>query len=179
MSTPTHHPLALAANATSEGAALGHPETHPEASLAPQAALEDPKPLQAVLVPENQRMGFLPKLFGDRWFGLGERKVYDWMSELCDQYASGYWDFYSLGTQGAGFMAPSTDKPLALFVDGNGFHGAMSPQAAGIVVTLFTLSHLSFRAEGAPQELLVDHYHALREFASDHAEAGLIFAAID
>lgn len=179
MSAPTHHPLAQAADATSEGAALGHPETHPEASPAPQAAPDEPKPLQAVLVPPNEREAFLPELFGNRWFTQAELEVYEWMGQLCRTYSGGFWDFYRAGEEGAGFLAPTGDQPLALLVDGNGFCGAMSPQAAGIVVTMFTLSQLSFRAVGSAQALLVERYHALREFANQHAEAGAIFAAID
>jgi hypothetical protein len=52
----------------------------------------------------------------------------------------------------------------------------MSADAAGIVVTLFALCQLSAETE---QDGIVELYHALRDFAAEHAEAGLIFSAID
>jgi hypothetical protein len=173
MSATTHHPLPTAADGTSEGAALGHPETHQEATSSPRAAPG------AALVPEHQREDFLPELFGSRQFFLAELLVYDWMARTCPTYSGGHWLFYRVDSQGAGYMAPSIDSPVQVWIEGNGFVGDMSVDAAGIVVTLFTLSHLSFSARGDDQELLVSRYHALREFALAHPEARAIFAAID
>jgi len=65
---------------------------------------------------------------------------------------------------------------MALEWDGNGFEGALSADAAGIVATLFALSHLSFRY---PRDLLAESYERLADFAAGHAEAGAIYRAID
>ena len=54
------------------------------------------------------------------------------------------------------------------------FNEEMSADAAGIVVTLFTLSHM---AERVPS--LADRYYDLMEYIDCHPEAGKIYAAID
>jgi hypothetical protein len=72
-------------------------------------------------------------------------------------------------------MSPSEDT-YELHVDGNGFKGRMSADAACITVCLFTFSHMSF---GYATDIFSRHFYRLREFAVDHLEAGLIFAAID
>jgi hypothetical protein len=48
---------------------------------------------------------------------------------------------------------------------------------AGIIATLFALSHLSFTYQDAHP--LADRYHTLLDFVGEHTEAGMIFAAID
>jgi hypothetical protein len=52
----------------------------------------------------------------------------------------------------------------------------MSADAAGITACLFALSHLSFQTKN---EKIAEHYHLLRDFALEHAEASIILAAID
>ena len=105
----------------------------------------------------------------------GEAMVYDWMGRLCADYAGGIWNFYTL-SNGGGYLAPVRSKPMRVFVDGNGFEGMLSADAAGVVATLFTLSHLSMQTNS---ETLSDLFLSLRDFAAEHAEAGLIFRAID
>lgn len=58
----------------------------------------------------------------------------------------------------------------------NGYESEVSADAAGIIATLFTLSHLSFKYES---DLLPEGYGRLYAFASDHPEASEIFQAID
>jgi hypothetical protein len=53
----------------------------------------------------------------------------------------------------------------------------MSADAAGITPCLFALSHLSFQM--IQHESTANHFHQLREFALEHAEASVILAAID
>ena len=73
-------------------------------------------------------------------------------------------------------MAPNGGS-FRISVDTNGYEGEMSADAAGITVCLFACSHLSFRYSN--DEVFGDHFHMLREFAVEHAEASAIFAAID
>ncbi len=167
MSATTHQPINAS---TQSGSFTPNPgETHQEASAA-----------AARLVPEGERDKFLPQLFGARMFFHGEPTVYSWMSKLCKAYTGGYWEFYAIGDQGAGFMVPRMDGPVTLFVDTNGYEGQMSAEAAGIVVTLFALNHLMFStpSKGAV-DLLCDRYEELREYAMEHAEQREIFRAID
>ena len=52
----------------------------------------------------------------------------------------------------------------------------VSAEAAGLIATLFALSHLSFRHES---DQLAEAYLRLYAFAGDHPEASEIFKAID
>ncbi|PZQ76994.1 MAG: antirestriction protein [Variovorax paradoxus] len=146
------------------------PETTQAESLVPVARL----------VSDAERMDFLPFYFGPRLMALGEHEVYCWMGELCKDYRGGFWNFYEV-SNGGFYMAPATAQRFQVAVEGNGFEGELSADAAGIVATLFTLSHLCF-AEGAKGDggaALVDSFHALRDFVSTHPEAALILRAID
>jgi len=136
-------------------------------------------PLAANLVAEGDRLDFLPAFFGPRLMMRGEALVFGWLDALSEDYNGGFWNFYTL-TNGGFYMAPAGDKRMRLEVDGNGFSGEMSADAAGIVATLFALGQLAAEAEGTDAgDVLIDRYHFLRDFAKTHAEAGVIFAAID
>jgi hypothetical protein len=124
-------------------------------------------------VAENKRAGFLPRFLG-RHLMQGEGLVYGWMSRLCEDYQGGYWEFYTLSNEGF-YMAPTRAEPMRLQHPDNYLDAEMSADAAGIVVTLFALCEMANRYG---EDRLVDHYHALREFALGHAEATLILKAI-
>ena len=128
--------------------------------------------ITARLIQDSNRLGALPRHFGRLHF-MVETSVYDWLSRLSADYSGGCWHYYDL-SNGGFYMAPQIDRSLRLSWSENYFEGTLSPDAAGIVACLYTFSHLSFRFE-----VIGDHFHALREFASEHAEASLIFAAID
>jgi hypothetical protein len=130
--------------------------------------------IDAHLVLEEARIGALPRHFGTRMMTV-EHTVYHFMREFVADYKGGFWDYYELGNGGF-YMAPKSD-PVKINVDSNGFEGTLSADAAGITVCLFTFSHLSFQYPS--EDVFGDHFYALRELALDHAEAGLIFAAID
>jgi hypothetical protein len=128
------------------------------------------------LVPEARRMAFLPALFGPTLMMIGERAVYQFMSWLApDDYTGGLWNFHESGGQPL-FMSPNADKRFRIFCETNGYTGEVSAEAAGIIATLFALSHLSFRHEA---DQLSEAYMRLYEVAGDHPEAGEIFKAID
>lgn len=127
-------------------------------------------------IPEEQRTDFLPKLFGHRLMVTGENAVYSFMEALSCDYHGGFWQFYET-TEGALYMAPEGRERMNLSWDGNGFEGEVSNDAAGIIATLFTLSHMSMSFRGC--DYLADHYHRLLDFAAGHEESGMIFAAID
>lgn len=126
------------------------------------------------IVPEEARLNTLPTLFG-RHFLRVEQSIFQWMERLCPEYTGGYWHFYTL-SNGGFFMALDTDSRVCIQVEGNGFHRAMSPMAAGVVVCLFAYSHLCFTTRS---DEIASHYSALRDYAAQHTEAAKIFAAID
>ena len=136
-------------------------------------------PLAANLVAEGDRLDFLPAFFGSRLMMRGEALVYAWLRRFCEGYSGGYWHYYTL-TNGGFYMAPELSERLRLEVDGNGFSGEMSADAAGIVATLFALGQLAAEIEGTDAaDALIDRYHFLREFVDGHAEARAIYQAID
>jgi hypothetical protein len=129
--------------------------------------------IEAYLVSEHARMGSLPRHFGRHSLTV-EGRIYDLMYQFAEGYAGGFWRFYELST--GGFYMVPPDPEYTLRVESNGFKGRMSADAAGITVCLFAFSHLSFEYT---HEMFPKHFHWLRDFALDHAEARLIFAAID
>ncbi len=130
--------------------------------------------IEAYLVLEDARMRTLPQHFGARMMTV-EHTIYHFMREFVAEYKGGFWDFYEL-SNGGFYMAPNSG-PVKFSVHTNDFEGTLSADAAGITVCLFTFSHLSFQRPTG--EVFSRHFYALREFAIEHKEASLIFAAID
>ena len=65
-------------------------------------------------------------------------------------------------------------------VDGNGFAGHMTADAAGVVVSLFALGQLCAEYQDtATGDHFIEQYHRLLEFAREHEHTRQIFAAID
>ncbi|AJE23485.1 antirestriction protein [Azotobacter chroococcum] len=133
------------------------------------------RPIIATPLPEKSRMGFLPAFFGENLMMLSEPLVYHWMTTLSQDYNGGLWNYYTL-SNGGFYMAPEQDKRYRVQVEGNYFNGELSADAAGIVATLFGLCELANRTQA---DRIIDLYYLLRDYAGEHPEAGLIFAAID
>ena len=131
----------------------------------------------ATLVPEEERLDFLPRHFGKHMLTV-ETYIYSQFAKLCPTYTGGYWHFYELSNGGC-YLAPNRET-YPLMHDGNFFEATVSGDAAGIIVSLFTFSHVSFLLEDDPLgPRVAQYFHLLRDFAGDHPEAGLIFRAID
>jgi hypothetical protein len=134
-------------------------------------------PILAALVPDDQRLDFLPRHFGTHMM-LVERQVYHQFANLAPQYRGGYWEFYDLSNGGC-YLAPSQDF-YHLVHPGGDYDATVSGDAAGIVATLYTFSQLSFHFEQDPFGTRVsDLFHLLRDYASHHPEASIIFRIID
>ena len=126
----------------------------------------------ATIVPEHYRLGFLPRHFGNLM--LVERGIYGQLSSLATDYTGGYWEFVDLSNGGC-FMHPT--QPSMHVVAPNGFEEMVSGQVAGIIATLYALSHLSMKYQDA--DCLADAFHNLRDFAIEHEHGSVILAAID
>ena len=135
--------------------------------------VNDNTPITADRVPDEERMNTLPSHFG-RYLLTVENAIYSWLRELSGEYSGGYWHFYEL-SNGGFYMAPECES-LTVRVEGNGYAGRMSGDAAGIVACLFAFSHLSFRI---PNDMLSRHFHQLLEFAAEHMDASAIIEATD
>jgi hypothetical protein len=131
----------------------------------------------ATLVPEAGRLDFLPRHFGKHMLTV-ENDIYSQFANLCPSYTGGYWHFYDLSNGGC-YLAPNRET-YPLVQSGNFFEATVSGDAAGIIVSLFTFSHVSFRLEDDPLgPRIADYFHLLRDFAADHPEVSLIYRAID
>lgn len=73
------------------------------------------------------------------------------------------------------FLAPATGRRFQIESGMTGYRGEVSADAAGIIVTLFALSHFARRYDSA---LLAEGYHRLGAYSVGHAESAAIFAAI-
>ncbi len=131
--------------------------------------------IQVRTVPDAERLDFLPRHFG-RQMLLVERTVYAHLENLSPDYRGGYWDYLDLSNGGC-FMAPAEPRGYRIEVEGNGFRGKLDAECAGIVATLFALSHLSMKYVHI--ERLAERFHQLRDFACEHPDGNLILAAID
>ncbi len=103
-----------------------------------------------------------------------ETAVYDHLGNLSPDYDSGYWEFYDLSNGGC-FMRPSQESYR--IEAPNGYEATVNGEVAGIIATLYALSHLSFQYRST--ESLATAFHQLREFALEHARADVILAALD
>lgn len=131
--------------------------------------------IHATKVANNQRMAFMPKLFG-RQYLRGEHLIYTWMRELCKQYQGGYWEFFELSNSGM-YMAPNIEGSVEMSWALNYSREHISSDAAGIVATIFALNQVI--SSGAVSEALIEKFYALRDYAGEHAEAGAIYRLID
>ena len=145
-------------------------------------------PVTATLVNEKERQNFLPNFFGEGFYSvnggpsrpvmvLGESLVYYWLDNLAEDYNGGFWHFYKL-SNGGFYMAPDLEKSLRISVYGNCFEGDLSPDAAGIVATLFALGNLAGAVENDNLRFS-ELYHLLLSFVPGHPEGHLICRAID
>lgn len=109
-----------------------------------------------------------------------ENLVYARARAACEAYKGGFWTYFELSTGGF-YCAPLLGRrKLHVIWPGNHFEAQMTPDAFGIGVTLMALSSLSFDLFGYDEnDSVVEAFHALRAFASQHVEAELIFRFID
>jgi len=124
-------------------------------------------PITATLVPEARRPAFLPTLFGTRLLIVAENSVYRCLDLLSPyDYRGGFWNFYEVANQPL-FLAPASERRFRVESNLSQFQGEVSAEAAGIIATLFTFSHLSFWYESS---FLVDGYERLHRYVDGHPE---------
>ena len=130
----------------------------------------------ATLVSDEGRPAFLPGLFGMPMLIVAENTVYAMMDRLSPRdYGGGHWDFYEDRGQPL-FLAPTSKPRFRIEAGITSFEGEVSAEAAGIIATLFTFSHLSFRFRS---RFLGDGYECLHAYVDGHPEASDIYQAID
>lgn len=128
----------------------------------------------ASIVPEGRRMEFLPSKFGVTAMLKVETAVFAWMARLCPSYTGGYWNFVELSNGGA-YMVPCGAEFFDLRVEGNGFDGRVSGDAAGVIATAFALNGLIWQGHNK----LGEKYEQLLDYISHHADQIAIRRALD
>lgn len=126
------------------------------------------------LVPLHERASFLPNHAGKHFLRY-ESLTYCLMEQACDAYSGGLWTFHTL-SNGGFFMAPDMDGRLQISWIDNYYDGEMSAEAAGIGISLMAQSQMAFITN---QPRFSEAFHALRDYALEHTEAGQIFRFID
>lgn len=136
------------------------------------------QPIVASLVQDALRHQFLPAYYRGA-FLAAETLTYGFANRFIAGYSGGYWDFFEL-SNGSFFMAPSGEELLRVVVTDNYTDVEMSPEAAGIVVTLYTLNYLMHaRIRAADRDRFIELYYKLRDYAGEHKDGAAIMAAID
>ena len=128
------------------------------------------------LVPEDQRMAVVERLFGIHFPLSFEPTVFGITEKMAEDYTGGYWDFYTL-SNGGFYMALAGDEVFHVTCD-NMFEGDLSADALGITACLYAYSHLSF-SNGRFARVSACHYHRLREYMFEHPEVRAILGATD
>lgn len=136
--------------------------------------IQTPNNIIVSIVRDNDRLAFLPRVVGGHYL-RAEHSVYNYMQYICPNYTGGFWNYYTL-SNGGFYMAQQSTESIRIEIDSNGYCGEMSADAAGIVACLFMLCALAAKTH---DDLIIDRYHQLREYACEHAEASAILRAID
>jgi hypothetical protein len=103
-----------------------------------------------------------------------EHEFFNAMHLFDDTYHGGWWDFFKL-SNGGFYVALKDDKQFHM-VSPNGFECDVDANTAGIIVSAFVYSNLSFGPNG---EAFGEEYHKLSDFIFQHRKAGTIRAALD
>ncbi len=128
-------------------------------------------------VPDDARVNHVAKLFGTHFPMSLEPYVFGITNQLSPDYTGGLWEFLVL-SNGGFYMAPHGSNRYRVVCE-NGFQGELSADALGITACLYAYSHLSFGEDESFAAVCAEHYHWLRAFMMDHAEARMILRAID
>ncbi len=128
----------------------------------------------ATVVPGHLRAATLPKRFPSM-FLVFESLVYRYLEVFSDAYNGGYWEFMDL-SNGGFYMSLKSNSRFYLSIASNGFEGEMTADAASLVANIFAIGQL---ANQHGTDHIIELYHLLRDFASEHPEANRILSAID
>ncbi len=132
------------------------------------------------LGPEGERLGIMPKYIGNSpWLMLLDSTIFAQLQAMCAAYSGGYWEMVETGG-GAFFMWPRLEAKerggTLLLVSENGCECLVSPEAAGIVASLYAFNKMCWSTRKEQHALL---FHNLMDFARVHPEWVQIKALVD
>lgn len=125
--------------------------------------------------PDELRLDFLFNRVSKHFLQY-EHATFAYMDEVCKAYTGGYWDFYDLSNGGFYMALTDREEELPILGINNGFDGSMSPDTAGIAVSLIVQSRFAWKYQPEPYS---QYYYALRDYAAQHEEAPSIFGFIN
>ena len=146
------------------------------ANAVPQQTLRDLRIVAVAVDDESERMKCLSNIAGPSIIQAVrlEHAFFNAMHLYDNTYGGGWWDFFKL-SNGGFYVALKDDRQFHM-VSPNGFECDVDANTAGIIVSAFAYSNLSFGPNG---EAFGEEYHKLCEFIFQHPEAGTIRAALD
>lgn len=103
-----------------------------------------------------------------------EHAFFNAMHLYDNTYCGGWWNFFKL-SNGGFYVALKDDRQFHM-VSPNGFECDVDANTAGIIISAFAYSNLSFGSNG---DAFGEEYHKLSDFIFQHPEAGTIRAALD
>ena len=132
--------------------------------------------IKAKKIHSRSRMRFLPKHFGNYFLHI-EPSIYSRADRILNGYgeSSGYWEYYET-TEGHGFLVPAMAGPVTMENAENYRTEKMSPEAAGLTLTILALNYLARRHNS---QFLCDKWEKLMDFARNHEEASAIMSILD
>lgn len=135
------------------------------------------EPITRTECPEDKRLNFLPRHIGEDsgQFLHYEHLTFSFLEKASPDYGGGFWSFYNL-SNGGFYMAPALERPLRIIWEDNYFDSEMSPDAAGICVSLMAQNAFAWEID---IDRFGEKFHALRDYAAQHEEAHLIYSFID
>ena len=151
-------------------------ETHTQASTDTDDLATTP--INKTLCAIGQRLYFLPHYLG-RAHAVFQNCLFYLAKQFLEPYDGGYWEFYHLSN--GGFVVALDDDNTITVNSPNGSSATVDAETASIVVSLMTLSDLSFNLQTDSDELhkVVTSFHALREFALEHPNSNTILKLVD
>lgn len=122
----------------------------------------------------NEQLDFLPKYTGKHYLAY-ETMIYEYMGYASPDYKGGLWSYYGL-SNGGFYMRFIGREVMNMECEDNMYQGEMSADAASIGINLFVQNAFAWQVDA---ERFSAAYHALRDFALQHKEAGEILRFID
>ncbi|MEL6008601.1 antirestriction protein [Citrobacter portucalensis] len=126
---------------------------------------------------------FLLWLYGPQYMFEVDQATRLFMAKMCDAYDhSVSWIAYNVGDN-TGFMVPDTHTIMYLEWGLNYFSGNVSPEAAGVIVTIFAMQYCFEKADKNKdedmKEKIATAMDELKDYASTLSESRRIFEAIN
>lgn len=138
-------------------------------------------PVIAKLVANNERLDFLPNIFGDIIIGIGfEGKSFDFAKSFSNDYKGGYWEYHYL-SENTGFMSLPKKEIFSAINTMNYSEAEFNGFEYGIICSLFSLNYLmqNDRISQATLSRLLQNYDSIMDYVAQLEDNSRIYQFID